>query len=1202
MAARRTTGGPSARKRAAASAAKPRRPDGGRPATEGCVATATQVHDVNLPLSPRQEAEFEQGRGSDPSASAWVTASAGSGKTKVLTDRVLRLLLAPDARPNAILCLTFTKAAAAEMATRLARELGGWAVAPEARLAERLSILLGRAPEREDMDCARKLFCRVLELPGGMRISTIHAFCQSLLRAFPLEAGLSPQFGVVEDVEAAALLAEAQEEVLAGPLTPREALDALAALVPPNAFAQLVSALTRDRERLAAALRGTGSLERLCVAIAEHLGIAEAAEDDALLARAAAAVDEQIVAAARLLQASRNANDQARGAKLLDWIACEPAQRAARWGAWSEVFLTKEGTPRATLATKQVGDRQTECLGILIREAERVAAVEGSRRACRLLAATRALLGLGAPVLQGYAARKAVRGLMDYDDLILAAQAVLKDPGSAWVLYKLDGGLEHVLLDEAQDSNPAQWGIAAALTEEFFAGRGVEKNREQPLRTIFAVGDVKQSIYGFQGADASGFGRWKKHFAERCDAIDSELRDVQLKVSFRSTAPVLALVDAVFANGAARGGVVEDGGTLEHRADRLGHAGVVELWPMLEPQEAEPPPPWEVPESPGKSAGADALLAEALAARIAHWLKSGEMLPSRGRAMRPGDILILVRKRTGGLVPRLLRALKERNVPVGGADRLKLADQIAVQDLLALCDVLLLPEDDLQLAAVLKSPLVGLSEEQLFALAHDRPGSLWSRLAQERGAATPEGRAADWLARLMSRADLVTPHALLAEVLGEHRGRERLLARLGPDAADPLGELLNAALDHERRHPPSLQGFVQWLRRGGAEVKREQESGDVVRVMTVHNAKGLQAPVVILPDTVNKDRDDRSVRWCMDGGTPIPLWAPNKDAHAPAFSELRQRERLARAEEEHRLLYVALTRAEDRLLVCGWQRSRPPKRDWPEGCWYDLVERGFRQLGAAPADFAPQAFGAPPECRFAGTALLRHDCAQTAPARPDGRDVLPPAASDLPGWARRPAPAEAVEDVLAPSAVPAENETPAAAPHGNADPAGQRFRRGRLVHALLQHLPDRAPAERAPAARSFLARPGHGLSEAEQAETLREVLALLGEPELAAAFGADSLAEAPVAGRLGDRLVSGQVDRLLVTADRVLVLDYKTNRPPPATVEAVPPLYLRQMAAYRAVLRLAFPGRTVDCALVWTYGARLMRLPGELLDAHAPGA
>jgi ATP-dependent helicase/nuclease subunit A len=762
-----------------------------------------------------------------------------------------------------------------------------------------------------------------------------------------------------------------------------------------------------------------------------------------------------------------------------------------------------------------------------------------------------------------------------------------------------------VLLDEAQDSNKAQWGIAAALTEEFFAGKGVEKRDQPTPRTVFAVGDIKQSIYGFQGADAAGFARWKGHFGRRIGALGDTLRDVQLKVSFRSTAPVLALVDAVFAEGEARAGVVDAGDVLAHRPDRSEHAGCVELWPMLEAAPTEPPPPWEVPETPSAATGADALLAEAIAARIADWIERKEMLPGRGRPIRAGDILVLLRKRGGGLLPRLVRALKERNVPVGGADRIRLVEQIAVLDLLALADVLLLPDDDLQLAALLKSPLVGLDEDQLMALAAGRSTSLWAVLQKARGAATPEGRAADWIAGLMARADLVTPHALFAEVLGEHRGRAKLLARLGPDAADPVDEFLNAALDHGRRHPPSLQHFTAWLRRGAAEVKREQEgAGDAVRIMTVHGAKGLQAPVVILPDTLGGGRDNADVRWHVpEEGLPLPLWAPNKDHHAPAYTALLAAEKEARAAEEHRLLYVALTRAEDRLLVCGWQKKRPKDKPWKEGSWYDLIAQGFARVpGAREEAFDPEAFGAPGECRFAAGTMMRLESDQVAPAKPDGRDKAPRDAASLPDWARRPAPPEVVADALAPSAVPGEGEGPAAAPHGAADPTGRRFRRGRIVHALLQHLPDRPVAEREAAARAYLARPGHGLDEAEQAETLAEVMALLASPDFAAAFAPGSLAEAPIAGRVGDALVSGQVDRLLVSADRVLVLDYKTNRPPPASVEGVPALYLRQMAAYRAVLSRAFPGRRVECALVWTFGARIMPLPDGLLDRHAPGA
>ncbi|HZF76658.1 MAG TPA: 3'-5' exonuclease, partial [Acetobacteraceae bacterium] len=418
-------------------------------------------------------------------------------------------------------------------------------------------------------------------------------------------------------------------------------------------------------------------------------------------------------------------------------------------------------------------------------------------------------------------------------------------------------------------------------------------------------------------------------------------------------------------------------------------------------------------------------------------------------------------------------------------------------------------------------------------------------------------------------------------------------------AADPVDEFLNAALAFERSHPPSLQGFLHWVRQGSSEVKREQEeAGDAVRIMTVHGAKGLQAPVVILPDTVASGRDKREVRWDKGpDGLPLPLWAPNQDHQPPLYREALERERQARREEENRLLYVALTRAEDRLVVAGWQR-RPSK----EATWYDLVAQGFSRLeGCREERFEPARFGAPAACRFAGEVARRLDCPQEAPPRPDGGDALAPDAAELPAWTRIPAAPEIAAQPLSPSALPGE-QGPAAAPHGPADPGGRRFRRGRVVHALLQHLPDRAPHEREAAARRFLARPGHGLTPAEQVETLAEVLALLDSPEVAAAFGPGSLAEAPLAGTLGGRLVSGQVDRLVVTSARVLVLDYKTNRPPPASPEAVAPVYLRQMAAYRALLRQVWPGRQVDCALVWTYGARLMMLPQDLLDRHAPAA
>lgn len=1171
---------------------------------------------MNAPLSARDQAKVAQLAASDPLVSAWVGASAGSGKTKVLTDRVLRLLLQDGQAANRILCLTFTKAAAAEMQTRLARRLGAWASADDVLLDEELGAL-GCQPGEMLRRRARALFAEVLELPGGMRISTIHAFCQSLLRAFPLEAGLPPQFAVLEDADAAALLADAREAVLTAGQAPAENLELLAGLVSADDFSGALTALMRERERIAACIAGCNGVAGLRLRLARAIGL-PAGEDDAASAIAALCrVSDEVARAAAALVNHKNKKPRDLAAGVRDWLALGDEERAACWQDWHGLFFTKDGKVRAEVAAEAV----------MAAEAERLRAAQDRLAGCRLLAATEALLALAHPVLGRFETRKRGAGLLAYDDLIAHAERVLRDPGSAWVLFKLDGGLDHVLLDEAQDSNPAQWRIAAALTEEFFAGEGADRRsggraqREEPVRrSVFAVGDVKQSIYGFQGADATGFGTWGAAFEARVGASEGAFRTVPLTTSFRSTAPVLALVDAVFAEEEARQGVVPDGADpLLHRADREGHAGAVELWPLLRRAAKPKPEAWLVPEQPEQAADAPALLAEAVAARIVHMLRH-ERLDARAaggavpeaRRVRPGDVLVLVRRRTA-FVQRLVRALKERGVAVGGVDRLALAEQIAVQDLLALCDVLLLPEDDLQLAALLKSPLLGLSEDSLFGLAYGRSASLWAALSERRGADTPEGRAAEWIASLLGRADLVTPHALLAEVLGEPSlggadrpatsGRARLLARLGPDAADPLDEVLNAALAYERAHPPSLQGFVHWLRRGGAEVKREAESGaDAVRIMTVHGAKGLQAPVVILPD-LGAGRPSQALRWTDEGGVELPLWAPRgRQDHQPsAYGRVKNEDDRRRLEEENRLLYVALTRAEDRLLVCGL--GEPDAESW-----HGKVAAGFRRLaagGAVQAAFDHLAFGAPAACDFGDEAAWRHECPQRLPPVDDraaGAAAAEEGAAPLPDWATRPAVPEGMAATIAPSALPGEGDSPAAAPHGSADPAGLRFRRGRLVHALLQHLPERDPAEREAAGRRFLARPGHGLPADEQAELLREVLDIVEAPALALAFGPGSLAEAPIVGRLGGRLISGQVDRLVVTPERVLVLDYKTNRPPPETPEAVAPIHLRQMAAYRAVLRAAFPDRDVACALVWTYGARCMVLPPDLLDAHAPSA
>ncbi len=1208
-------------------------------------------------------AHLAQLAASDPHASAFVTAHAGTGKTKLLIDRLLRLMLA-GADPARILCLTYTKAAAAEMAIRLQTRLGRWVALPDAALDAELADLEVAATEASRR-AARALFARVLDLPGGMRIGTIHAFCQSLLKRFPLEARISPHFQLVEDSDARAALEQAREAALAS--ADPSLLEALAGLVNADGFAVLVASLERNRHRLAAAL----SLpEAALLAAYRRAAGAPHGDEAAILADAVAWPDEEPLRQAIELAAARGSDTvRSKAAEMLDWLGMARDLRVEHWPEWVGHFLLDDGKPRGLtiFANKKLSGEHPHIIPACAAEQARIDTVQDSLRALRMARASAALLRLASPILASYAQAKERRALLDYDDLIGRTFGLLGDSGAAWVLFKLDGGLDHLLLDEVQDTAPAQWLIADRLTGDFFTGAGAREDGASRTdtsqtaalaRTMFAVGDRKQSIYSFQGADPAEFDRWRDVYGRRVTQAELAWRPVMLDVSFRSTTPVLRLVDAVIAALGPQGGVSQPGET-PHTPHRAAASGRVELWPLTPRPEAAEHTPWTIPQANLAQVSAPQTLVNRLSAWIAEQVAAGA---------RPGDILVLVRRR-GDFDRALVRALKAGGVPVAGLDRMVLTDQPAVQDLIALCRALLLPQDDLTFAELLVSPLGGLSDDALMQLAATRQGSLWEVL-RTRAAERPDWQAAaTFFAGLLRRVDYAPPYALLSEALGPLGGRARLFARLGPEAAEPVDELLAAALLYEAGHPPSLQGFLHWLCLAAAEVKREADAaGDSVRVMTVHGAKGLEAGLVILPDTTGLPPDERGLCWAADPGTgaELPLWQPHRDLRCAAVDRLREAGELDRLREYNRLLYVALTRARDRLLVCGWQPHHPKP-----GTWYEQVSLAMRSLDAAPSDFGTwpgetlvlQAGDAESEAQAARAQGKRAsvapadtaaaDRAVTSPAEPGLRNAFqadigragigqaemgrlemgvgeaggararraqqlpdanaqgrtgqaPPAtlpswAGAAPDWRPTPLPPEPpMPRPLAPSrpdGVEFGPVPPARSPLASAGKRG-RFGRGLAMHALLQHLPNLPQAAWADAALQYTSQPAHGLDDPQACA--REALAILANPELAPLFAPGSRAEQPVCGVAGGRVISGQVDRLAVTAERVLIADYKTNRAPPETADAVPVMYLRQMAAYRGVLAQLYPGREVACWLVWTDGPLVMPLPPALLDAHAP--
>ena len=1147
------------------------------------------------------QAAQAQRRASDPGASAWVGASAGTGKTKVLTDRVLALMLA-DTPPERVLCLTFTKAAAAEMANRLSGRLAAWAASDDTRLDSELHALLGRAPDANLRRRARSLFARVLDAAGGMKIQTLHAFCQAVLARFPLEAGISPQSRVLDEDSAAELLHDARETVLAAAGDAAgeasadpglaEALATVSAEAAESTFSELLDALLTQRGRVLRFRAEAGGLENLIARICDRLGVAPGTTPEDVLAAACAgeAVDAAALNALAAAYAAGTAKEQRDKLPLVTaWRDGPPEDRAAALEEYTALFVNKtdgalKEKPLTKAAAEVPGAREAARA-----EGERLQAVHARAKAAAVARRSAALLRLGTAILDRYAAAKQARALLDYDDLILTTRNLLaQHDGAPWVLFKLDGGLDHLLVDEAQDTNPEQWEILDLLSRDFFAGEGAAEAAGRGPRTVFAVGDAKQSIYSFQRADPRAFARMRDHFAARVQAARQRWSPVDLTVSFRSTDAVLHAVDRVFAEPEARAGVLLDGAeTVRHDPVRAGHAGKVELWPLAPAAAAREPAPWEAPVASDAQVPAQRRLARAIAARVAAWTRGGAAdgwLPARGRRMTPGDVLILVRRRNA-LVEELVRELKLRDVPVAGVDRMILNDQLAVRDLMALGRVLLLPEDDLSLACVLKGPLIGLSEDALFDLAHDRPGRLWDALRDRAGERGDFERAYTRLSDLMARADAVPPYEFFATLLGAEGGRAALLARLGSEANDPLDEFLNLALAFERDHVPALQGFLHWLDAGAArEIKRDAEhAADAVRVMTVHGAKGLQAPVVILPDTVQPPQARETLLWDETRG--LVLWAPRKKEDTPLAGDLRAAAAQARDEEYRRLLYVALTRAEDQLHLCGWTGQKAP----PSEGWYPLVRRA---LAADPAvrrfDFAAEV---PEGWTDEG---LRLETPQRRP--PERPDIQPdaeaaPARTPPPAWAwTSPAPEPAPPRPLAPSRPPATEPAP---PSPLAAPDGTAYQRGRLIHRLLQSLPDLPPAQRqAAGARLLAAQPE--LDDAAQAALLAEVLAILDDPRFAGLFGADSRAEVPVVGLLDadgrPAPVSARIDRLVVRPDKVVVVDFKTNRPIPESAATVPETYRAQLAAYRRLMAAIYPDRPVETWLLWTDAPRLMQI------------
>ena len=1033
----------------------------------------------------------DQQKAADPTASVWVSASAGSGKTKVLTDRVLNLLLLNGA-PEKLLCLTFTKTAAAEMANRINNTLKSWAIIPDSELADNIFALTNEAPEEETIKKARQLFAKTLETKGGMKIMTIHSFCQSILKRFPLEANVPPYFEVIDESQTKYILKDAFEKVMSDPSLQTD-FDILSKYLDENGLQELLQNILSNREDLLSLKEENASFESIFYKLKKKFN----------------------------LYSYQSEND---------------------------IILENYSLEEFSLLTKRYLKKdQKEVLKKYLDDplAQQVLETSLAIQNFKNIQLTQSLLHIVFEILTIYQIQKKNQSLLDYDDLILNTKELLeKSFMSAWVLFKLDGGIDHILVDESQDTNPNQWAIIRMLAEEFFAGEG----RSDALRTIFAVGDKKQSIYSFQGADPNEFERMRLFFEKKVLASQNSFQNVPLNLSYRSVQPVLDMVNYLLQNKKAAQGVLNSSEKATHLAFRKESAGLVEIWPT-EPAEAKSSNEWQLPIRGQKPLSAMTRLAQKIALRIKKMLDEKEILESKGRPIEANDILILVQHR-GPLMNEIIRCLKEQSIPVTGLDRLILTDHIAVQDLIALLRFVLLPTDDLNLACLLKSPLFNVSEEDLYHLCHLRTThSLWEQVQNNR----PDLYIP--LSDLLNRADTTAPFEFFAYVLGPLNGRTKFLSRLGMEVNEALDEFLTLVINFEVNNVPSLEVFLHWITSEKIEIKRdlEQKNLNAVRIMTVHGSKGLQGNIVFLPDTRFVSTKKPSLLFTKDH---LPLWFAKSDCRTPTTQDLFDALDAAQMDEYRRLLYVAITRACDRLYIGAYENQKKPK----EGNWYDLI--------CSSLPFAPDEDG-----------IIRLTSVQTTHIKKSEKKESLSTPINIPEWFYQSAPTESFPPKpLSPSKM-AEEEPISDSPISNNQALA--LRRGSFLHYLLQYLPDIAPHLRKSVAERM---------KPDDIEIPEQLYQLLKNPQFAAFFSKDSLAEVPIIGSLNDQIISGQIDRMLVRENEVVIIDYKTNQHVPQNVEQVPSIYKTQMRTYKQLIKNIFPDKVVKAYLLWLQNITLMEI------------
>lgn len=1166
----------------------------------------------------------KQALATNPEATIWVSANAGSGKTYVLSRRVIRLLL-EGAKPSELLCLTFTKAAAAEMANRVFDILSSWAMMDDAALCHAITELNGSAPSPEQVLNARRLFAIALDTPGGLRIQTIHAFCEALLHQFPLEANIPGHFEMMDDLEQSNLLDEAYRKIIITSANTsqinqdsikhidqlKKSLEKIQDHATDTAIEKAIAQLIQDREQFTNWIiqSGKSNAKLAFQYYCEEFGF-ERFENSAELykkfppygAYSYKELDQLIE-----LANAKTTNSFIKLAENLSKLknSINPVEA---FEIRQKIFLTKTLTPRKSLVSKAFLKDEPEQQFLF--EKEQVLLLEQTEQLKRteVLNASEAIFTIAEAILIEYSNLKKRQGLLDFNDLISKTAHLLnRNEIAAWVQYKLDNGISHVLVDEAQDTSPLQWQVIEAITSEFYAGKGARET----IRTLFVVGDEKQSIYSFQGADPQEFRRQYNRIMGQAKNANLNHERIELNLSFRSTEEVLSAVDQVFSVAENAKGLGLPDRQQTHSANRIADQGEVIIWPYARQPEKIDKSDWRAPVDAVLPTSAEAKLADRIASTIDKWVGK-EKLPGRDRYIRYGDILILVRKRDR-FVSAMNRALKQKNLNSAGADRLKLTEHIAIEDMLAIGRFATSPFDDLALAGIMKSPVFGFTDNELFAIAHYRKDkTLFEAVedfeqTQKYGDNNPSPEKLDHAQKLLNwmivQAQALPVYEFYSRLMARSRIKHLYFNTLGNEVEEVLDGFLQAAINYDNKTGLGLQSFVEWMACSEPELKRDVDmSSDEIRVITTHSSKGLEAPIVFFVDPFTKPFYTKHAPAIIylekNNINHLPLWISKKEVRiqesVPVFDRIE-----ALAEEEYRrLLYVGMTRAADRLIICGYGPETPPQHNH----WYSMIEKAMalppvntNQNGRLELEYNDQ------KQVIASYWRIDNRFRKEKPLTVQS-DISAPRNEESPNWFSPANSSPIFPKPLSPSGVlDMLNITPDREPITSYNDS-KGIDRGNAVHQLLQILPDVDKDLRNDVIEKFFSTNPIAFEAQEQKTIENAVVSLLENQYFQDFLGPNSKAEVELVGKLKianqQHLVRGKIDRLIIEENSVKILDYKTNRSIPDNPDHIPEEYLAQMALYRALVASIYPKKVIESIIIWVMNSSIMDIPDDLLTSQ----